>query len=375
MDYEHVLLIGVDVMQTMLESKCASNIGKKDRIMLAKVLNYYDFNVDTVEKVRSAYKVFTDIGVFCLKRVGHGYRKAKKSYYLMKYLKEKGYSNIAEYYFTREGKALIRDKGVAFYLTYWIEGREASFSTLDEILRCSELLADFHNNAKGFSANKHVKIKTHTKKWRKTFTKCRNELGEFSKHIDRLKLKSEFDYTYRSSIGYFKEEAEQAIRILNCSSYDELCEYYINEGYICHDSYYYQNILIDNNDKLFIVDLESCQFDMPMSDLGKLIRRILSKKRYKWDFDLCRKIIERYCIVRPMSKEEYEILLAMLVFPHKFWKLGKKRYIKEKKWNENKYRKKLNRLMRERQFKKEFIYCYINFYCLGIDYDPDTIEL
>lgn len=361
-------------MHTMHEGKYASEIGGKDRIMLGEVLSYYDFNVDTVEKVRSAYKVFTDKGVFCLKRVSHGYRKAKKSYSLMKYLKEKGFNNIAEYYFTKKGKALVKDKDTAFYLTYWIEGREASFSVPYEILRCSELLADFHNNAKGFIANKHVKIKSHTKKWRKTFTKSLNELERFMKHIDNLKLKSEFDYAYRSSIDYFKKEAEQAISILDCSHYNELSEYYINEGFICHDSYYYQNIIIDNNDILFIVDLESCQFDMPMSDLGKLIRRILSKKRYKWDFDLCRRIIDSYCKVRSMSTKEYEILLAMLVFPHKFWKLGKKRYIKNKKWNENKYRKKLKRLIRERQYKKEFIYCYINFYGLGIDYDaPDII--
>ncbi|MDD4503464.1 MAG: hypothetical protein PHS15_01400, partial [Clostridiaceae bacterium] len=78
-------------MQTMLESKCTSDIDKRDRRMLAGVLSHYDFHVDSVEKVRSAYKVFTDKGVFCLKRVSHGYRKAKKSYYLMKYLKEKGY--------------------------------------------------------------------------------------------------------------------------------------------------------------------------------------------------------------------------------------------------------------------------------------------
>jgi Ser/Thr protein kinase RdoA (MazF antagonist) len=98
-------------------------------------------------------------------------------------------------------------------------------------------------------------------------------------------------------------------------------------------------------------------------------------KKYKWDFDLCRKMIESYCKVRPMSKEEYVILLAMLVFPHKFWKLGRKRYVKNKSWDEEKYGKKLRRLMRDRKFKSEFIYCYINFYRLDIEFDNDIIEL
>ncbi len=362
-------------MQTGLENKFTSNILQSERSMLSEVLRSYDLDIQEIDKVRSAYKVYTDKGIFCLKRVSHGYRKAKKSFYIMKHLKERGSENVVDYYFSKDGRAFIKRKDAAFYLTRWIEGRETSFSSIGEILRCSELLSNFHNHAKGFAAPKHVKIRSHTNKWRKAFLKCRDELGKFKEYIDKIKLKAEFDYTYRSSIDYFQKEAEHAIRILDHSKYNELCSYYLNEGYVCHDSYYYQNILIDKEDRLFIIDLESCQYDIPMSDLGKFIRRILSKKKFRWDFDLCRRIIESYCKVRPMTKEEYEILLAMLVFPHKFWKLGRKRYVKNKKWNENKYRKKLRRLLREREFKREFIYCYINFYGLDMDYDPDIIEL
>jgi CotS family spore coat protein len=368
-------LIGVDIMQTGLESKFTSNITHDEILMLTEVLKHYEMNIELVDKIRSAFKVFSDKGIFCLKRISHGYRKAKKSFYLIKHLKERGSENTVDYYFTKDGKAFIKRKDAAFYLTYWIEGRETSFSSIDEILRCSELLSNFHNQAKGFKAPKHLKVRSHASKWKKTFGKCRDELCKFKECIDKLKLKAEFDYTYRSSIDYFQKEAEHAMRILDHSKYNEFCDYYINEGYLCHDSYYYQNILVDKDDRMFIVDLESCQYDIPVSDLGKLIRRILSKKKYKWDFDLCRRIIESYSKVRPMTKAEYEILLAMLVFPHKFWKLGKKRYVRDKKWNEDKYRKKLRRLLREREYKREFIYCYINFYGLDMDYDPYIIEL
>lgn len=353
-------------MKTKLDGKCTSDICRREMEMLAEVLNKYDFTVDSIEKVRSAYKICTDKGIFCLKRVSHGYKKAKKSYHIMKYLSENGWSNIAEFYRTKDQKTIIKQGGAAFYLTYWIEGRETSLAIPDEILGCSELLADFHNNAKGLDPPKHVKIKSHVKKWRKTFMNCKNDLIKFMEHIDKLGLKSEFDYAYRSSIDYFLNEAEYAIKILDHSRYSEICRYYKDEKYICHNSYYYQNIMVDKNGKFFVIDLESCQFDMPVSDLGKLIRRVLSKKRYRWDFDLCRKMIERYCKVRAMSVEEYEILLSMLVFPHKFWKLGRKRYVKNKNWSEEKYENKLKRLLREKQYKEEFINCYINFYHLNI---------
>lgn len=362
-------------MRTEFEANYTSDISQKEIKMLGEVLKHYDFQAASVEKIRSAYKICTLKGDFCLKRVGHGYKKAKKSFYLMKHLKENGFDNIAEYYQTKDGKMLIKYKDAAFYLTHWIEGREASFSDTDEILSCSVLLANFHNMAKGFKTPKHVEVKTHTKKWKKGFRKCMDELEGFKDNIEKLKLKSEFDYTYRSSVDSFMKEAAHSLEILEHSRYDELSNYFLNEGYICHDSFYYQNILINENSKFFIVDLESCQYDIPVSDLGKLIRRVLSKKRFLWDFDLCRRIIEKYCLVRPLAKEEYEILLSILIFPHKFWKLGKKRYIRDKKWNEKKYGKKLHRLLREKQYKREFIYCFINFYDLDLDYDPDIIEV
>ena len=361
-------------MRTEPETGYAPEISKKERGILNEVLRRYGFSAVSVKKVRSAYKVCTEKGDFCLKRVSHGYAKAKKSYYLVKHLKENGCDNLADYYPTKDGKELLEYKGDAFYLTNWIDGREVSFSNADEILRCTGPLANFHNQAKGFKTPKHVKMKSHTKKWIKSYRKYIEEIEGFKKHIDRLKLKSEFDYKYRDSIDLFLEVTELAVQILENSSYNDVCEYYSSEGYVCHDSFYYQNILLGREEKLYIVDMESCQYDIPVSDLGKLLRRVLTKKHFRWDFDFCRRIIEEYCKVRPLAKEEYEMLLSLLIFPHKFWRLGRKRYIRNKKWSEDKYKKKLRRLLRERQLKREFIHCYIKFYGLKIDYNPDIVD-
>lgn len=349
------------------------DISQKEIDILGEILKHYDLRIDSVEKKRSAYKVYTDRGSFCLKRVSHGYEKARKSWLISRHLKENGFDAIAEYYPTRDGKSVIKYRDAAFYLTFWIDGREASFSDKEEILLCARFLAEFHNTAKGFKTTRHVKLKSHIKKWIKSFKKHKEEIEDYRVIIDKLKLKSVFDYTFRDNINIFLKEAAHSMEILQQSRYEEICEFF--EGYVCHDSFYYQNILIDENQKFYLVDLESCQYDIPASDLGKLLRRVLSKKRFRWDFDFCRKIIESYCCVRPLAKEEYELLLSILIFPHKFWKLGRKRYVKKKNWDEHKYLKKLRRLLRERTYKREFIYCFINFYNLELDYDPDIIEL
>lgn len=366
-------VIGVNLMQPDLLKKYASNISQDEIPVLEEVLKNYDFRTLSVEKVRSAYKIYTDCGTFCLKRVSHGYRKAKKSYYLSMHLKDSGFNYVADYYKTKKDKIFIKNKDAVFYLTHWIEGREASFRIIDDILKCSELLAYFHNHAKGFKRPGHVKIRSHYSKWHKHFEKHLNEIESFKNKIDKLSIKAEFDYMYRSYISCFSGEAKLAIRILKESGYKVLSEYQKNELYVCHDSFYYQNVLISKENKMYLVDLESCCYDLPMSDLGKFIRRVLSKGKYKWDFDLCRRIIESYSRIRPMSKEEYSILLAMLVFPHKFWKLGRKRYIKNKQWNDEKYKKKLRRIIKYLEYKREFIKCFIAFYNLGIEYDANMV--
>lgn len=351
----------------------ASEISSKEMNILEEVLMNYDLGIVSVEKIRSAYKVHTDKGCFCLKRVSHGFLKARKSWLISRHLAVNGFDGIAEYYPAKDGKVVIKYRDAAFYLTFWIDGREASFSDKEEILKCASFLAEFHNKAKGFKATRHVKLKSHIKKWRKSFKKHMEEMEDYRVIIDKLKLKSVFDYTYRDNINIFLKDAAYSMEVLQHSRYGEICAFF--EGYLCHDSFYYQNILIDNNQKYYLVDLESCQYDIPVSDLGKLLRRVLSKKRFRWDFDFCRRIIESYSSVRPLAKEEYELLLSILIFPHKFWKLGRKRYIKYKKWNEHKYIKKLRRLLRERSYKREFIYCFINFYGLELDYDPGIIDL
>ena len=47
-------------------------------------------------------------------------------------------------------------------------------------------------------------------------------------------------------------------------------------------------------------------------------------------------------------------MLALIIFPHKFWKLGQKRYMKQKKWSETKYLHKLNKITCHNETQEKF---------------------
>lgn len=87
----------------------------------------------------------------------------------------------------------------------------------------------------------------------------------------------------------------------------------------------------------------------------------MTKKEYMWNFEKAKQIIEAYNSVNKLSKDEMEVMLALIAFPHKFWKLGKKRYVRHKNWSENKYINKLNKIVLNNKCEQSFIEEYISY--------------
>lgn len=66
----------------------SDTVTEKERNVIEIVLHHYDINVHNITKVRSVYKVESDKGTLCVKRVKHGRRKAQNGYHLVENLKK-----------------------------------------------------------------------------------------------------------------------------------------------------------------------------------------------------------------------------------------------------------------------------------------------
>lgn len=339
-------------------------INAKEYNKIISILNEYSIEPIKIERVRSVYKITTNGRIYCLKKMKHGgEEKVEKGMLLSKYLVSKGFYNVIKYIKTSNNRICIRKGHYIYYVTDWIKGRECNFDDFEELKKCAVLLAEFHIKSNGFTIN-NSKISNNTKKWPSIYKKEKNELLEISKKIIDKKVKTSFDLTYMSLIDEYIEKINSVIKMLDNSSYLDISNKANINKCVCHDSFYYQNILIKNNNKMFIIDLDSSLYDINVYDLGKFIRRILFDSKYCWDFEIARALIEAYETVKPLSIEELEILLAFIIYPHKFWKLGKKRYINRKSWPEIKYSRKLNKLLRygekESEFTKKFTDYFLN---------------
>lgn len=338
----------------------ADEINEREKKVIYKVLDNYDFNVTGIKRVRSVYKVETPEKFICLKKMRHGERKIRNGNILVDELINSGFINVASYYKTKNGNRYVKYKKLLFYVTEWIDGEECTLNDITEAVNCANLLAQFHIATEKIDKKK-LEIRNNLKNWPKLFSSNLNDMEKFKKTIEKKKIKNEFDLVYSNFIDNFYNRGMIALSYLNSSDYYNISKLAVKNKTLCHDSFYYQNI-IKKDDNYYIIDLDSLIIDLHVKDLGKLIRRLMFKKNYQWDFEKARFIIDGYNSVKKLSVSEIEVMLALIVFPHKFWKLGKKRYIKHKGWNETKYMHKLNKLIRYNDLQQKFLEDYQNYY-------------
>ncbi|MGV8984181.1 CotS family spore coat protein [Clostridium sp.] len=334
-------------------------ITKKEMHTLTNVMRMYNFDLLSAEKFRNVYMIITSRGKFCLKKMKHGRNKIKNGCILSEELLSNNFINCAKYFRTKDGAFSVGYKKNIFYLTEWLEGEKCDLTNIDEAVSCTNLLAQFHNKSNKID-HKKLHIHINLKNWPKIFTGNLNYLEKFKRIIISKRIKNEFDELYLENIDNFYNRGLSAINMLNKSTYNELSKVANDDKTICHNSFYYQNI-IKREGSYFISDFDSIMIDLQISDLGKFIRRLMFKKNYGWNFDFAKKIIDAYNSINRLSKEELEIMFALIIFPSKFWKLGQRRYMKQKKWSETKYLHKLNRIIGYNETQEKFFADYLIF--------------
>lgn len=136
------------------------------------------------------------------------------------------------------------------------------------------------------------------------------------------------------------KEALSIIRNTNYINYNKNC---ISNKCIAHNSFYYQNILISSHGNYYLVDYDRIIYECKEYDIGKFIQRLMYRKHYGWDFNKADVLLNHYSNINPIDKTGYNIILALIIFPHKFWKLGDKKFNKNKSLDEYYFFKRLKK--------------------------------
>lgn len=338
-----------------------NSISSKEYSRIERILENYSIKPENIEAINDMYKILYNNVYYCLRKMKHNKKEEYKNIYFINYLKDNGFDNISDYMKTKDDKLYVRGKKCVYFLSDCIEGRECDVNNISEVNECAKLLAFFHVKSKGFY-EKGCGLISNAREWELRFKSERQDLNIFRKIIDSKKVKSSFDSFYEELIGRFIKQMDISIDLLERSGYRHMLNNARIEKCICHDGFNINNLYIDNMGKVYLNSINNIYYGLRVQDLAKFLCKILNKKSYGWNFDIADELIESYASINPLSLEEYQILLAFIIFPHKFWKLGRRRFIKHRKWSEDKYIRKLNKIAQHKNNREVFIERFIKKY-------------
>jgi CotS family spore coat protein len=299
------------------------------------ILNQYKLSIYEIESIkfkdtdkqRAVFKVYTDKGPKCLKKVFYDKGNLLYIYSITEWLNA-NQINCPKFNNTISGHKYVNYKNNLFILTDWIEGRKCDYNNNEDIYKMADNLGRIHKCTKGFAPISGSKTKIADNTYYINYMKHFYQLLEFWNRANFYK--DAFSDTYIELFDYNYNISKESIRIINSINFSLPLGDAVSNNSICHLDYVNKNIIFDENNLIYTIDFDNAKLDYPVHDICYFLRRILKRDETAWDFSLFKRTIESYENVRVLSYNEYLVILALLMFPQKYWKLSKD-YFKNRK--------------------------------------------
>lgn len=187
---------------------------------------------------------------------------------------------------------------------------------------------------------------------RSVYSKHTRELKKAYNYLKQKKSRQLFEQMAYKNIEAFYEEACRACERLMSSTFNERLERAAQSMELSHGSYTYHNVLVDGKDT-FVVNFDRYKNECQINDLYQFIRKVLEK--YNWESHVFYRLVDEYDRICPLSDEEMELLMVLLSYPEKFWKIINQYINANKSWIPDKNVEKLRKVIDQNSRKRELI--------------------
>lgn len=187
---------------------------------------------------------------------------------------------------------------------------------------------------------------------RVVYSKHTRELKKAYNYLKQKKSRQLFEQMAYKNIEAFYEEACRACERLMSSTFNERLERAAQSMELSHGSYTYHNVLIDGKDT-FVVNFDRYKNECQINDLYQFIRKVMEK--YNWESRVFYRLVDEYDRICPLSDEEMELLMVLLSYPEKFWKIINQYINANKSWIPDKNVEKLRKVIDQNSRKRELI--------------------
>ena len=319
----------------------------------------YELKVEHIEKIKNVYKIKSLNNYYSLKVIKYEFAHFYFIISAMKHLQNNGYKGVPKFILTKDNKEYINFYDKYAYLNPWLECRQSNYDNLVDVYLATKNLAEFHKKSVNFQVEDSMKPRVGWFKWIETFNTRKNEILDFKNRINKKEKKTDFDFEYEKIMDDELKRCDRSIKHIKESKYFELMHKEILNKNFCHHDYANHNILIDKDNKVYVIDFDYCILDTHLHDLASLLSR--SMKYDKWCDERMKIILKSYNEVFEVKQEDFEIMAAFLEFPQDYWQRGIQYYWENKSWDEDFFIKKLKAYSDDRENRKLFIDNLRNF--------------
>ena len=324
---------------------------EKDNLVELEVLRAYDLNVKKIKPIRNGFKIKTKRGSKFLKQATGSEADLNFIFNVLEQLARQGFYKIARFLPTKYGDPYVRMGDNFYYLTDWIEGKECNLKkplVLEESVRT---LAQLHKASLNMPAPPLKRSRLG--QWPEIYNQTLVELQEFKIMALEKMFPTEFDRLLLNKVDYFYHQGQGAMETLANSRYQELVEAEEQKGVLCHRDFIGRNLIRAKDGEIYLIDFDHCGFDLAMYDLSRFLNKHLPK--HGWDQEVARFALNTYNSVRKISKDEYQVLRALLEMPRKFHRLANQYYQHKRDWAEEDFIRKLKGILKREQVRSEFL--------------------
>lgn len=331
---------------------------KKDEV-LSIIKNNYDISASDCIELKNIYKIKTDNGSYCLKKIQYELPHLKFILGAMNHLQKRNFDRVPKFIRSVDGKDYIDFDGKYAYLIPWINSRLSNYDNPFDLKKAATKLAELHKCSEGFCLSRDMKPRNYWFKWPEIFRTRVDEILDFEKRINQKAHKTEFDKLFLSMIYDEIKRGLDAIEELKGSGYYEYMDKEVMKLCFCHHDYAHHNVLVDKNGKIIIIDFDYCILDSHLHDLSSLLIRTMKDGR--WNINTAKFILNSYSEKKIVEGLEIPIMSAFIKFPQQFWQVGIQYYWEEQMWGEEFFMKKLTSYKEDIIDREEFLEEFRNF--------------
>jgi CotS family spore coat protein len=313
--------------------------------VVRKVMSHYALDVRQIYLLsykgkKAVWSVETDLGEVIVKKVPFDEEHIEFMIHAIDYLRERGVNTPAVYK-NYSGKGWVKVDDEYFVIFEAVYGRSPEYEIEPELFMIMRGMAAFHKASRGIESPTGEFPSFLLTEWKEEMTARHKRLENWKAERTAAATDKEFDRVFLKHVDTFLAYCQASTELLERTGFDQWVEETIATKTLCHQDYASGNLAITGDGKLFVYDMDSLTVDVPLRDMRKILNKVM-KKETEWDLERMLKMLKAYQEVNPLTKDQYRMLAADLLFPHLFYGQVSKYYEgREQKWTEQKHNARL----------------------------------